>query len=458
MMMQDALPGIKRYLAPAKLGLVPAGFLIRLMTGFICHLGRMSASQAAEAVRSDSRHRAAIVRFLAKCGWSGDWCVLAQLAEVVLQAESSKKGTWLFLIDSTLMSHQGKKMDNTYSCGNRKRRPRQGRRYNKNKHTRKSCHAFVMGLLITPSGIRIPSCRCYFTKEYCKRKNRPQRTQTELAAELITALVVPAKVELVVLGDTSFDAKCIRDACAARGFDWIVPVNPERVLAGPKKQRPKVTSLVQEMSADHFAPLRLTPDQGAFVAQRRMARCRRGSKTKSRTWYVHEERRAVHSVGEVQLVFSMKEPPKTGTKVSVDKILMTNSRRSAAEVVELYLLRWQIELFFKELKSTLGIDEYRFLSFDKVEAWVAACLLTFLYLEWHRTKMLQDPHLSAKDKEWWRSQRTHGLCVAIRQQAEEAELKRLGDYTHTRTGMKKLKRLLRQARPLEYRRPTRKAS
>jgi len=131
---------------------------------------------------------------------------------------------------------------------------------------------------------------------------------------------------------------------------------------------------------------------------------------------------------------------------------MTNGRtRSAAQVVELYTLRWQIELFFKELKSTLGFHQYRFRDFAKVESWVAACLLTFLYLEWYRAGKLRNRRLTKEQKRWWQWNRTYGLCLAIRQSAEEAELVRLAQWTRTRSGLKRLKHVLRAARPLESR-------
>ena len=73
----------------------------------------------------------------------------------------------------------------------------------------------------------------------------------------------------------------------------------------------------------------------------------------------------MHSVGEVRLVFSTtKKDLKTATPDDV-KILMTNDLRlSVRDVVELYSLRWQIELFFKELKSTLGFHQYQFQKFE----------------------------------------------------------------------------------------------
>ncbi len=94
----------------------------------------------------------------------------------------------------------------------------------------------------------------------------------------------------------------------------------------------------------------------------------------------------------------------------------------------------------------------------KVETWVALCLLTFLYLEWYRASQLRKRDLTSKEKAWWRWQRTYGLAMAVRDQAEEAELSCLANWARTRSGPKKLKRLLRNARPLEYRQPERKAA
>jgi hypothetical protein len=451
MILQDALPGIKRFLKPVVLKEWDRGLLLSLMAAFITHIGRMSASQAAGAIRTQARHRATVTRFLARWNGSDDWDVLKQLAELLLQAEERRSGVWIFIVDQTLCGHQGDKTENTFSTGNRQRRPRKGRRYNKYKYARKRCHCFVMGLLLTPSGLRLPCFRSYYTEEYCKKKKKTYRRQTELAAELIDTVSVPEGAEVVVVGDTAFDAKTIRAACAKRDFTWIVPMNAERVLAGPQGQRPQVRTLVEGLKAEQFAEVRFTPGKGPFVAQRRIARCRLGPKAKTRTFYVHEEKRAVHSVGEVRLVFSTKKKPEKGKKPPVQKILMTNSRRPLAAVVELYDLRWQIELFFKELKSTLGLHQYRFREFDKVGAWVAICLATFMYLEWRRSQQLRRRDLRDKQKDWWRWQRTYGLCLAVRQDAEEKELLRLADYTATRSGLKKLKKQLRAAIPLEYR-------
>jgi Transposase DDE domain len=351
MIMDDALPGIKPFFKATTLKPNAVAMLIRLAAAFICHLGRMSAAQAAGSIRSQARHRAALVRFLAQVKWSRDWAVLTQVADLLVKAETKRQGTWVFIVDQTYCGQQGQKTENTFSRANYRPRPKKGQRRQK-KYAKRSCHGFVMGLLLTPSGLRIPWCRCYYTDAYCAAQKKAYRTQTELAAELIRTVHVPEGAEVVVLGDTAFDADTIRGACAERHWTWIVPLNPERVLEGAKPRR-KVRSLVQELEAEQFTPVRLNPGQEPFVAQRRVARCRLGPKVKTRTFYVHRERRQVHSLGDVQLVFSTKVKPKHGVSVEVQKILVTNDlKRTAAAVVTLYALRWQIEICHSDYRPS----------------------------------------------------------------------------------------------------------
>jgi len=457
MLLQDAPAKIKTFLKPLGKNITKTtrAYLVRLVMGFVFHMGRMSASQAAETLRGRARHRAQVARFLAQCRWSKDWTECLWMATLLLQqefaSEPARGGRWVFILDQTYCSQQGVKTENTYSTGNRKRRPAKGRRYSKKKRATRTVHGFVVGLLLTPGGLRLPIGESYCTKEYCKAKKRPYRTQTEIAADLVRQVWVPKHAEVVVLGDTAYDAASIRQACQERGFTWVVPMNPERVLAGPKGQRPKVRTLLDGLQPESFVRVRFTPGKGAYAAHRRVSRYRVGPKAKSRTFYVHQERRALHSIGMVTLVFSTKEQPLKGQPVSVQKILISNSGLGASELVELYDLRWQIELLFKELKSTLGFHQYRFRRFESVQTWLQAALTTVLYLEWYRARMLRRRNLDAKAKEWWRWQRTYGLSRAIRQVAEQEDLGLLSKRLRRRRDKRKVAEQLRAAHPVEYR-------
>ena len=448
-MVADSLPKFNHFLRPLGLKDAAREMVMRVMIAFMMHYGRMSCLQAAGMLQSETRHRAQVSRFLARPRWRA-LDINGQLRESLLQMETAS-GPFLFIVDATLCSQQGKKTQNTHSTGNRKRRPKKGRRYGKNKHTRKNCHSFTGGLLITPSGIRIPFQKPHYTKEYCKQKGLTHRTTAESAADMIRDLPVPEGADVIVLGDTAYDAKTLQEVCDELNYTWIVPCNPERVLAG-EKPRPKVRSLLKDWSKKSLKTIRFIPANGKYAEYRRISRYRVGPKAKSRTYYVHQEKREVHSVGKVRLVFStMKRELKRATADDV-KILMTNDlSMSVREVIELYSVRWQIELFFKELKSTLGFHQYQFQNFDAVEGWVELALATVLYLEWYRARQLARRGLPDKEKEWWRRQRTHGLCQAVRQASEQAELKYIADRLETPGGIRKLQRLIRNSFAPEYR-------
>src|SRR3569833_76392 len=163
---------------------------------------------------------------------------------------------------------------------------------------------------------------------------------------------------------------------------------------------------------------------GQYAAYRRLSAWRVGPKQKPRVYYAHQEKADDRNVGCVQLVFSTMKPNLSNATPDDVKILMTNATDlNAAEVIELYSLRWQIELFFKELKSTLGFAQYRFEDFRAVEGWVTLAITTVLFLEYLRAQRLRDRKLTPEARQWWARQRLHGLCEGFRQACVGHELK-----------------------------------
>jgi Transposase DDE domain len=446
----ETVASLKGFVVETGLNKLARAMLLRLVVAFIMHRGRMSCSAAAGSIASEPIHRGELTRFMARPRWQqyGFNNPLVKL----LVAKETKRGKWLFLIDATLVSQAGKKTQNTYSTGNRGRNPAKKRRYNKKKVVYKKVHSFTFGLLISPSGIRIPMEIPHYTTEYCQTHGLEHQTTAEAAAAMIRTLPLPASAEVVVIGDTAYDAEVVRNACDEKGYTWIFPANPERVYEGPKGQRPKLRSRLKDWTSLSLKTIRLRASTGKYAKYRRLSKWRVGPKTKPRVYYAFQEIQEVRSVGRVQLVFSTMKPDlKTATPDDV-KILMTNAvDMSVTEVIELYSIRWQIELFFKELKSTLGFAQYSFQDFLAVKAWVEAAITTVLFLEQERIKHMQDRRLSQESRRWWESQRLHGLCHAYRQQCDASELKYLSDRLKTSGGIMKLKRLLTNALPTEYR-------
>jgi hypothetical protein len=245
MILADRLPFLKTFLRPLALRSDTGLYVAHFLSVFFFSPNNPSPSQAAQIDRTSRRHRGTLARFLADARISPDWLLCLQIAALLLDHDAKAGGTWLLLLDQTYCTRLGQFAENTFARGNNKARARQSARHQK-KHARCSCHGFVCALLITPSGLRLPLFNSFYTKDSCQQLERPFFTQTELAAQLIEQAAVPAGCSTVVLGDTAFDADCIRRAAARRHWQWIVPVNPERVLAG-SKPRPKVRSLVAEL-------------------------------------------------------------------------------------------------------------------------------------------------------------------------------------------------------------------
>lgn len=447
---ENCVPELKGLGKGTSLSPTARKMISRMVLGFILHFGRMSCSAAAGMVASEPVHRGQVSRFLAGRRWQHS-NLTRSLVDELLRDEPCD-GRYVLIIDATMVSQAGIQTENTFSTGNRQRRPRKGRRYNSKKIARKSVHSFTFALLITPSGTRLPFQIPHYTPQYCKTHGVQHLTTAEAAAELIRQLPLPAGADVVVLGDTAYEAQTVRQACAERGYGWIVPINSERVLAGPKGHRPKVRTLLTAWPQWSPQTIRLPVATGKYVAYRRASRWRIGPKQKSSEYYAHEERRDVQSVGSVRLVFSTKTPNLTAATPETVKILMSNlAHASLAELIELYALRWQIELFFKELKSTLGFAQYRLRKFQAVEGWVQAALLTVLCLERVRKRAMRKRRISSKERDWWASQRLHGLGLAFRQQCQRAELSYLRDRLKTPRGVSKLQRQLTAAIPHEYR-------
>ena len=114
-----------------------------------------------------------------------------------------------------------------------------------------------------------------------------------------------------------------------------------------------------------------------------------------------QEKQEVRSVGRVQLVFSTtKHNLKNATPDDVKILITSATQMSMTGVIELYSVRWTIELLFTELKSTLGVGQYQFERFEAVEAWMNCAITAVLFLEHERAKRLQDRRMSEDRRRW----------------------------------------------------------
>jgi hypothetical protein len=360
-------------------------------------------------------HVATISRRLNNPQWrTRDWYVGLYdklLNDVNVWERRQAKGQrrqWIVAIDTTYHSTMSEQMENLIVMSRRKNPARQTTRQ----------HAFLMGLVLTDRGARLPLPRkSYYTEAYCRKHGRRFRTTVELAGLMLRELRVPDDVDVVVTFDSAFDAGAIHRVCRKRHFHAVFPLDPNRVLARTPAQDAawlsgeKVMAWTRHWSRQQFALLELAMDNEDHVfARRRHADNLRVKKTKRR-YAVAARQATVSKLGDCLIVASYKENPKVQLLPGQSaewwayhrapvlyrqedrhkparwhrKVLAcTDPTATARQVVEWYEVRWQVELFFRELKSRMQFECYVLMKFEAVERYLDMLLMGLLLLEQQR--------------------------------------------------------------------------
>ena len=440
MIFATSLPGFKSFLGKAAANCSDFSHVVACVAcALLPCVARRSVTAASRCIRSDLRDAGNLLRFLG--GSRSPAALLAAAQRRLLDDARRRQGRLhLLLLDSTQHGQEGALTENTYSCRNTKPRARKSSRKQK-KAQRRSCHCFVFALLLCPCGRRIPYWLPFHTKEYCQLRGWRHQTQADLAARLITDMPLPRSAPLVVVGDTAFEAKQVRRACRGRDAHWVVPVNPERRLA-TDKPRPKVLSLCSSLLAPDFRRVSFRLGEGELAPMARVSPGRTRSSKHQRVYWVHQRTADVLSVGQVVLLFSSKQDPSTTRAVKVQKVLMSNAvQAGAGQLLLWYALRWQVELFFKEMKGELGMCQYKTKHFARVVGWVNLCALSLCYLEWRRQQRLEQA--GKQEQPYWQAARARALRARLRQEVEQADVRGLLRTARSVRGRRRLNDLLK---------------
>ena len=396
------------------------GALAAMVLGFLLAPHRRCLKTVAGSVLGHRRHVGTISRRLVNPQWkTRDWYVtlydglLQEIDRWERRQGRGRRRQWIAVIDTTYHASVSEQMENLIVMSRRKDPARQTTRQ----------HAFLMGLLLTDRGARLPLPRkSYYTEAYCRKHRRRFRTTVQLAADMLRELRVPEDVDVVVVFDSAFDAGAIHRVCRRRGFCAVFPIDPNRVLARTPDQDAaflsgdKVVAWTRSWSRKEFALIELAVDNEDHVfVRRRHADNLRVSKTKRR-YAVAARRATVSKLGDCLIVASYKENPKVRLqpdqssewwayhKAPVSyrrqdchqpsrwhgKVLACTDRGATPrQVIEWYEVRWQVELFFRELKSRMQFECYVLMKFEAVERYLDLLLMGLLLLEQQRLRDMQ---------------------------------------------------------------------
>ena len=275
--------------------------------------------------------------------------LLAEQAMRTLRSMRPKRGETVYLlIDDTRITKRGKKMEALSKIWDHK-----NQRFARG-------HMVVTAALLF-RGVVLPwRISLWLPKAYAKSE---YRKITEIAAGMIDRFEAPEGLKTCVLFDAFYLAPCVVRACENSGFYWFSVASKNRKLRERRRAR-------KETIRD-FAPSVLK-HHGQRVRLRR-----------SRGWRwmrIAAVDGALSRVGQVRMVLS-KRPRDPWKKVLA--VVTNETNLKAREIIAIYEKRWDIEVLFKELRESLGLDDYQVIGRDAIERHLHLVCLTHLVLTHH---------------------------------------------------------------------------
>ena len=448
MIMGPIAPAVKRFyqgfLADADGIGVWAGLALPiLLHGLLLATKRHTLQALGEATLVHWLCAGSVCRWLARLRFPVDrWHEHAfrRLLQLALRYDAA--GDLVVIFDGTDTKRGGlAKVQNTRRYGKKPKGKKGGR-------PSTQTHTFLLGLLILPCGLRLPLPRkSWCTKAYAKRQKQKYKSQVELAAESLTWLhsLLPDQAPVVVLADSLFDGQRLFALCRHLDYTFITKLKSNRTFADAPGTR--VVAHGKSLAEAQFRRHRLCRGTEATAAYRRQPP-RKPRAHEKRVYNCYSEVRQVSTIGEVRVVYSWKTPtftPKPNYERRQFATLVTNNRQlSARQIVEYYELRWQIEVFFRELKGQLGLQDYQGTQFASYERYVTLVLLGYMVLEYQRLRGLKGQAPTEEPHGGWATARTAVLLKEVRREAVRADLRWISARLDTRSGRRQLRKALQR--------------
>lgn len=387
--------------------------LIALITGMLFVRGRRNLSNLIGAVVISRRAPSNVSRFFQR--YADDMvechnraCRRAINRGVRIARKRGKK-KWILTIDTTFQRKHALTMPNLITFKE------------KSKGVPACNHAFVIGMLIGPGGVRIPLVvQDYVTKEFLRALNKERkanrepylkyRTQIDLAVNLIQGArsLLPQDMELWVVADNFFEGPKLDTACCPeRGVYYITPLDTGRVISSKSKTAKGMKVRAYEKSLPNAKFNRVALAEGkepfAFLHRRESNPTKRKrGRPKEKVYQVAKCCLDLKGLGKRNVFFSWKKRRlrnNTARAKANLKMLVTNHpTATAAEIVHGYSMRWQVELLYRELKSDLGLGHYQVVTAEGIRAHIHLALIAFLMMEMYRLDLMEkaDPRWLAR--------------------------------------------------------------
>ncbi len=269
------------------------------------------------------------------------------------------------LIDSTIQHRSSLHTDNA-------------KRFNHGK-------GFVIGhqwtnIVLVINDVIIPlSPIAFHTKKYCRTNNLEYKTENVLVIEYINNLELADYIdnhnskEVIVLADSGYDDKRIENAIVKKKWNFIIAVNRTRSVKSERQNANTPKSKGWTHIAEFFKNQRWIKWQTVRISTN-------GSKKKRMEFRIRQIIGYLRHVGRVQLICSEFKKRRNGR---IKYLACNDLRVKSRQILIGYRLRWQIEIFHKEVKMFLGFEDVATKWFVSVMAHVHWVYCAYILLHSH---------------------------------------------------------------------------
>ncbi len=326
------------------------------VVALILYLGSKNLSGLSSAI-PDGRSESSLYRFVAKYDWDTEQVEACRLGilnrhtrRALQAAQRQGKTVPVFvIIDDSLVEKTGKTMEGV------------AKHYSHTEHKQVLSHVWVTGQLVVMGQSYPLSWKLYRRQTECESAGVPFFSKPKLAEEIVRNFEPFADTQTYVLADSWYASQHLLDLCQRRHFKYIGAVKSNRKFrtSGYNHQVQHWVGLMPKSAFDRV-------------------------KVKGNTYKTWSSVGRLASDHSVKLVVNRRHRHKKW-----QYLISTDLTLSAQTILSYYLIRWEVENFYRAAKQLLGWGDYQMRQLVAIERHVLLMMITHAYLELQRQTMTE---------------------------------------------------------------------
>ena len=222
----------------------------------------------------------------------------------------------------------------------------------------------------------------YRQKKTAEKEEVPFVSKIDLMIQQIQNFVAPSGTETHVLLDTWYNCKPIWKAARDRKFKITTGIKRNRWLRVPCEITPNTQKGWRWQKLEDYA---------ASLAESAYQQCSSPRNPKEKVW-VHVVDTRVRKLYRCQIIIVRKN---LNDPISAARFWVTSDLKADAQTcLNVIGVRWDIEVFFEDMKELLGIDQYQLMTTTALLRYWTLCWIAFSFLEEIRHEL---KHIQGKE-------------------------------------------------------------